>query len=70
MTHCTDIIHQLVTEHIRNGTIIDVYQMAASVQESYPGLSVNGIAQHITAAVAVHHGNAVWDPDKKPKPSG
>jgi hypothetical protein len=69
MSDCTDTIHDRVTEQIQSGIAVDVYQMAAALQKNCPGLTIEVIAQHVAAAVAIHRGNAVWDRSGKPNPN-
>lgn len=69
MSDSIDIVYRHVREQIDRGITIDVYRVARAFEQNFQGMTIEDIAQLVTAAVANRGGNAVWDPASKSKGS-
>ena len=55
------IIQERVNEEIKNGSIIDVYRLAATLRQACPDLGMDQIAHIVSRAVIQSRGSAVWE---------
>ena len=61
MADSLEVIRSRVTEELRNNAPVDVYRLAAALQEHCPELSAKVIAEEVSAATIKAHGNAIWN---------
>jgi hypothetical protein len=50
-----------ISQEVRQGTVLDVYKIAAEVAKDFPGMPIERLEQIVTEEVIHAHGNAVWE---------
>ncbi len=63
MADSLELIQRRVSDEIREGITVDVYRIAATLQQSCPDLPQDVIVKEVSAAIAKGNGNALWNKD-------